>query len=118
MLLDFTDKRAAESISKDDVLKALKKIDHIVRPFDIVLIYTGADQYWLTREYFYKFPGVSREATAWLVEQGVKIIGIDALGFDRRMRRLGLCVHRQLCNRDYLRLGHRRMRGMPGRHRL
>ncbi|MBW1822956.1 MAG: cyclase family protein [Deltaproteobacteria bacterium] len=83
VVLDFTHKGAGESITREDVEKALKKIDYSVKPFDIVLIYTGADRYWQKREYFFKFPGVSRDATAWLVEQGVKIIGIDALGFDR-----------------------------------
>ena len=83
VVLDVTHKGAGESISREDVKEALKKINYLIKPFDIVLIYTGADQYWQEREYFFKFPGVSREATAWLVEQGAKIIGIDALGFDR-----------------------------------
>ena len=28
-------------------------------------------------------PGMGRESTLWLVEQGIKVIGIDAFGFDR-----------------------------------
>jgi len=83
VLLDFTHMGAGEYITREDVEEALKKIDYTIKPYDIVLNYTGADKYWQKREYFFNFPGVSREATAWLVEQGVKIIGTDALGFDR-----------------------------------
>lgn len=88
VVLDFTHKGAGESITREEVQEALKKINYSIKPFDIALIYTGADQYWGKREYFFKFPGVSREATAWLVAQGVKVIGIDALGFDRPFLRM------------------------------
>ena len=62
---------------------ALAKIDHEPRPGDIVLIWTGADRLWGTDAYRAEFPGMTRESTAYLVERGVKIIGIDAWGFDR-----------------------------------
>jgi kynurenine formamidase len=88
VVLDFTHKEAGESISREEVQKSLEKINYSIKPFDIVFIYTGADRHWGKREYFFKFPGVSREATAWLVEQGVKVIGIDALGFDRPFLRM------------------------------
>ena len=88
VVLDFTHKGAGESIAREEVKKALEKINYSIKPFDIILIYTGADQYWQKKEYFFKFPGMSREATAWLLEQGVKVIGIDALGFDRPFLRM------------------------------
>jgi len=83
VVLDFTDKASGTSITKEEVHLALEKIGYTIKPFDIVLINTGADRHWQKKEYFFKFPGMSQEATEWLVEQGVKIIGIDALGFDR-----------------------------------
>lgn len=49
---------------------------------DIVLIHTGADSLWGSPEYFTSFRGMSRQATAWLVEQGIRVIGIDTFGFD------------------------------------
>lgn len=88
VVLDVTHKGVGESITQDDVQEALEKINYSIKPFDIVLIYTGADQYWQKKEYFFKFPGMSREATAWLLEWGVKTIGIDALGFDRPFHRM------------------------------
>ena len=32
-------------------------------------------------------PGMSPEATLWLIEQGVKVMGIDAWGWDTPFRR-------------------------------
>ena len=43
---------------------------------------TGCDKKIQSRSY-YEQPGMGRESTLWLVEQGIKIIGIDAYGFDR-----------------------------------
>lgn len=88
VVLDCTHKQAGDSVTREDVRSQLAATGYSLKPFDIVLIYTGADRYWGKKEYFFKFPGVSREATAWLVEQGVKIIGIDALGFDRPFSRM------------------------------
>ncbi|KWV33651.1 cyclase family protein [Micromonospora rifamycinica] len=70
-------------ITADDVRDGLAKIDHELQPGDIVLIWTGADRLWGTDAYRTHFPGMTRESTAYLVERGVKIIGIDAWGFDR-----------------------------------
>ena len=62
-----------------------KKIKYKIKPFDIVLIKTGADKYNGTKEYMTKFPGMSKEATEWLVNKGVKIIGVDFLGLTGRI---------------------------------
>ena len=51
-------------------------------PNDIVLIHTGAAERWGTPEYF-RQPGLDRESTLWLVEQGIHMIGIDAWTLDR-----------------------------------
>jgi kynurenine formamidase len=83
VLLDLSAKSGPTAISARDIEDALERIDYKIKPLDIVLIRTGADKYWGKKEYFYKFSGISEEATGYLVEKGVKIIGIDALGFDR-----------------------------------
>jgi kynurenine formamidase len=49
---------------------------------DIVLIRTDSDKLWPRPEYFSAHPGMTEEATSWLVEQGIKALGIDANGFD------------------------------------
>lgn len=83
VLLDLTFKRPGELILAGDIDKALRKIDYSLKPFDIVLIRTGADRFWNTREYLMNYPGMGREATEYIVNYGVRVIGIDSYGFDR-----------------------------------
>lgn len=83
VVLDMRHKKAGELITVEDLKKALKKIDYTIKPRDIVLIMTGADKHWGTREYLFNNPGMGRESTLWLLSKGVKIIGIDSWGFDR-----------------------------------
>ncbi len=52
-------------------------------PYDIVLLWTGAEEAWDTPEYFNAGSGLGREATLWLLDRGVKVIGTDAWGLDR-----------------------------------
>ena len=47
------------------------------------MIQTGADKLWAKAEYFNAGCGMGRESTLWLIEQGVKVMGIDAWGWDR-----------------------------------
>ncbi len=47
-----------------------------------MLLHTGADKRLGSPDYFAQ-PGLGRESTLWLVEQGVKVIGIDAYTLDR-----------------------------------
>jgi len=70
------------SISVDDVKDALTKINYTIKPFDIVLIWTDCDKLMHDPRYSEANPGMSAEATRWLSEQGVKIIGVDGYGYD------------------------------------
>jgi kynurenine formamidase len=83
IVLDLTYKTPGDYIFKDDIERSLKMINYQIKPFDIVLIRTGADKYWGKKEYLFKYPGMSRESIEYLVNQGVKIVGIDSYGFDR-----------------------------------
>lgn len=65
-----------------DLEAALKRIDYRIKPLDIVLLRTGADRRLGSTDYFAQ-PGLGRDGTLWLVEQGVKVIGIDAYTLDR-----------------------------------
>ena len=69
-------------ITVENLQAALAKIDYRLRPRDIVLLQTDADKRVGTAEYFAQ-PGLGRESTLWLVEQGVRVIGIDAYTLDR-----------------------------------
>ena len=46
------------------------------------MIQTNGDQLWGKPEYFTTFRGISVEVTEWLIDQGVKVIGVDTFGFD------------------------------------
>jgi kynurenine formamidase len=80
--LDFRHKAAGEFITVADLETALKQIDYRLLPYDIVLLHTGAGKRLGSPDYFAQ-PGLGREGVLWLVEQGVKVIGIDAYTLDR-----------------------------------
>lgn len=82
VVLDVRHKRPGDFIEIADLEQALERIAYSLRPLDIVLLQTGADRRIGTAEYFAQ-PGLGREGTLWLVEQGVKVIGIDAYTLDR-----------------------------------
>ena len=82
VVLDLRHKRHGEAISVADLQAALARIDYTLQPFDIVLVQTGNDRLLGRKAYFYEQPGVSAAATRWLLDQGVKVVGIDAWGWD------------------------------------
>jgi kynurenine formamidase len=61
---------------------------YVLQPLDIVMLATGADGRWGTPEYFTDFRGVTADATRFLVEQGIRVIGIDSFGFDPPFHRM------------------------------
>src|SRR3954453_21559471 len=52
-----------------------------VRRGDIVLLHTGWDRYWGTPTYF-DFPALTLDAADWLLEHGVRLVGMDMLSPD------------------------------------
>ena len=83
VLLDFRHKADGERISVTDVRKELERISYEIKPLDIVLIQTGADDAWGTERYLVRGAGMDRESTLFLTEKGVKVVGIDAWSWDR-----------------------------------
>ncbi|MHA2390433.1 MAG: cyclase family protein [Promethearchaeota archaeon] len=83
VVLDMTHKEVGDLISTNDIQDALKKIKYTLKPLDIVLIRTDADKYWDTLKYWTDYSGVGREGTIWLIDQGIKVVGTDAAGWDR-----------------------------------
>jgi kynurenine formamidase len=81
--LDFTHKKPAESITTKDIEAALQKIRYNLKPFDIVLLRTGADKFYGSPKYFSDYPGVDISAIDYLLDRGVKIFGVDTMGIDR-----------------------------------
>ena len=83
VVLGLTHKKPADHITTDDIQAALDKIQYKLQPLDIVLLHTGADKQLGRAEYLSAHPGMTRDATLFILDQGVKIIGIDGYGFDR-----------------------------------
>lgn len=83
VVLDLRGKEPGSIITKDDIQYAFKKINYKIKERDIVLIMTGASRYLKTKDYFSIHPGLSKEGLFYLLKQGVKIIGTDALGLDK-----------------------------------
>jgi kynurenine formamidase len=46
-----------------DVKKELERIEYDIKPLDIVLIQTGADDAWGTEKYLVRGAGMDREST-------------------------------------------------------
>lgn len=83
VLLDFTHMKFPEVITKDHVSKALEKINYTLKPMDIVLLYTGGDKQLGTEDYIHKYVGCMPDAIEYLLDQGIKMMGIDTIGLDR-----------------------------------
>ena len=82
VLLDVRHKAAGDEITVADLKSELERIEYELKPLDIVLLQTGADKRIDSKDYFQQ-PGLGRDGVLWLVEQGVKVIGIDAYTLDR-----------------------------------
>ena len=82
VVLDVRHKAAGEFITVEDLEAALQRSGHQLRSLDIVLVHTEADKRLGSPNYFAQ-PGLGREGVLWLVERGVKVIGIDAYTLDR-----------------------------------
>ncbi len=82
VVLDMTHKKQNEPVSINDLKDTLKKINYQLKDKDIVLIYSGMDKYYGEADYIFKGCGVSLEATKWLYNNGIKVMGIDSWGWD------------------------------------
>lgn len=80
--LDLSHKKEMEMITLADIQKAEQEAKVSIQPGNIVLIKTGRDQYVGTKEYAAMGTGMGAEATEYLIDKGVKVMGIDQWGWD------------------------------------
>ncbi|MBF0532742.1 MAG: cyclase family protein [Candidatus Omnitrophica bacterium] len=83
VVLNFTHLKFPDVIKKSEVVAALSVIHYTLRPLDIVLIRTDGDKQLGTDDYVNKYVGMLPEAVEYILDQGVKMIGIDTIGLDR-----------------------------------
>jgi kynurenine formamidase len=80
--LTFVTKGECDPITVPDLEEELRRIEYVLKPMDIVLLHTGRDVYYGQPDYIFKGCGVTAEATCWLYDRGIRVMGIDAWGWD------------------------------------
>ena len=82
VVIDMSHKVDREAITVSDLEDFVHANNVEINEGMIVLIKTGRDKYMGTPDFFKKGTGVSAEATSWLIDKGVKMMGIDQWGWD------------------------------------
>lgn len=106
VVLDFSYKAFGDGIHAQDIEEALKKIKYTLKPLDIVMIYTGAGRYNESDDYLRNHCGVDADGTNYLIDQGIKVMGIDAITWDRPVwsmfeKKMFWESHRVMLTREY-----------------
>jgi kynurenine formamidase len=82
VVLDMTAKGDGEVIEAGEVEAELGRVGHELKERDIVLFRTGRDAHYGLPDYLALGPAVGADATRWLWDRGVRVMGIDAWGWD------------------------------------
>jgi kynurenine formamidase len=72
-----------EGIAVDALRRALASNGGKVTPGCAIMLRTGSERYTVSDQEFYSYPGMTRAGTLFLAELGAKVLGTDALGWDR-----------------------------------
>lgn len=80
--LDFRHFDDGYIVTPKDIQQELKRVDVTLQELDIVVINTSAGEAYGSQSYIHKGCGVGKEATLWLLDQGIKITGTDAWSWD------------------------------------
>jgi kynurenine formamidase len=109
VVLDFRHLAKGTGITVNDMKDALMKVKYTLKPLDIPLIYTGAGAIQDSPDYVTDQCGMTAEATHWMLDQGVKVAGIDAITFDPPVwamfeRKQFWEAHRVMMTREYYHL--------------
>ncbi|MFZ7104844.1 MAG: cyclase family protein [Peptococcaceae bacterium] len=85
VVLDMRHKEPGAEITAGDMEAALVRINYQLNPGDIVLLHTGCDKYWGTdtETYLAMQSGLGIAGLDWLLDRGIRCIGIDAWTLDR-----------------------------------
>ncbi|MCO5168743.1 MAG: cyclase family protein [Planctomycetes bacterium] len=80
--LDFRG-RAGQDVGVDDLRRELERVEVELRPGMIPLLWTGADRFVDDPDrYWQAQAGLSVAGLHWLLDQGVRLVGIDAYAMD------------------------------------
>ena len=110
VVLDLTAKGPGEEITPADLVEAENRLGgYRIKALDIVLLRTDAARRRFDKSYLTDHPGMTKESVHWLLDRGVKVMGIDAIGFDPPVakmfeRRKFWEAHRVMREREYYHL--------------
>ena len=82
VVLNMTHKKSAEVVTAQEIKDALAALNYKLSYGDIVCIRYDTDKSFGTSDYWNEHPGLSAEAVRYILDQGVKVIGVDSPGFD------------------------------------
>src|ERR1019366_8318097 len=80
--LDFRPMESGHVVTARELEEACRTIDYQLKPFDIVLMNTSAGDAYGSDSYLGSGCGFGREATLWLLDRGIKVVGTDAWSWD------------------------------------
>ncbi|MGB8646178.1 MAG: cyclase family protein [Anaerolineae bacterium] len=92
VVLDMTHKAEGDPMTVADAEAALDRMGYALKPLDIVLVRTGSDRFYDQPDYIFRGCGVTAEATHWLFDRRVRVMGIDAWGWDMPLNRQALAA--------------------------
>ncbi|AUC16049.1 cyclase [Tenacibaculum sp. SZ-18] len=82
IVIDMKHKVDFDPITVNDIEKFLSENNLEIRSGMIVLIKTGRDKFNGTKDFHKVGTGMSAAATSWLIDKGIKVMGIDSWGWD------------------------------------
>jgi kynurenine formamidase len=92
--------RPGEAFTVDELKAALSANGGEVSPGCALMLRTGQERFDLSQEDFFRYPGMSREGTLFLSGLGAKILGTDALGWDRPINMMKAVFQKSRDRRD------------------
>jgi kynurenine formamidase len=87
VVVDATERDDGDALTREDMERGIAGAGHELSPGDIVLVHSGRDAFYHERDFMWRGPGVTAEATRWLFDNGVRVMGIDAWGWDAPLDR-------------------------------
>jgi kynurenine formamidase len=84
MVLDLRGRcEPGQGIAIEALREAIRATGRDIRAGDAVLLRTGQEDFDLDDIRVFQYPGMTRDGTLFLAEHGAKVLGTDALGWDR-----------------------------------
>ena len=80
--LDFCHLPHGHVARPEDIEAELKRIGHVLQPLDVVVVNTSAAARYGEADYLDSGCGMGREATLYLTDRGVRVVGTDAWSWD------------------------------------